>query len=130
MGPWQQGQCQTAASPPLLAISSDGAAKSRVRQRGRKTPRRQEAEVADARESPWKNMFQETAQENLVSHCDRSLLVAMSVVLPAERDVGVSEIDEPMVGDCDPMRVPGQIVQNVFGAAEGALRIYHPVFAK
>ncbi len=60
----------------------------------------------------------------------RALLIVMRVVFPAERDMGVSEIDEPVVGDCDPMRVPRQILQNVFGTTEGTLRIYHPVFAK
>ena len=29
----------------------------------------------------------------------------MSVVLPAERHLGVSKIDEPVVGDCDAVRV-------------------------
>jgi hypothetical protein len=43
--------------------------------------------------------------------------------------VGV-RIDEPVVGDCDAVRVSGQIVQNVIGTTEGALRIHHPVFAK
>jgi hypothetical protein len=75
-------------------------------------------------------MLQETVQEDLVSQCHRSLFVVMSVVLPAERDMGVSEIDEPVIGDCDPMCTSGQIVQNVFGTAEGAFRINHPFFAK
>jgi hypothetical protein len=44
--------------------------------------------------------------------------------------VGVGEIDEPVVRDRDPMRVLSQIVKHVFGAAEGALRIYQPVFAE
>jgi hypothetical protein len=44
--------------------------------------------------------------------------------------MGVGEIDEPVVRDRDSMRVSGQIVQHVFGTAEGALRIYHPVFAE
>lgn len=35
--------------------------------------------------------------------------------------MGVGEIDEPMIGDRDTMRVPGQIMQNVFGAAEGPM---------
>jgi hypothetical protein len=60
-------------------------------------PIRQQAEVADARESPWEDMLQEAAQEGLVSQCHHSLLVVMSVVLPAEGDLGVSEIDESAV---------------------------------
>src|SRR5262249_24607810 len=52
-----------------------GAAASRVRQRGRSSPRRRFAsktEVADARESPWEDMPQEAAQEDLVSQCHGS----------------------------------------------------------
>lgn len=48
----------------------------------------------------------------------------------AECHVGVSKIDEPVVGDCDAVRVSGQIMQNVFGTTKGALRIHHPVFAE
>jgi hypothetical protein len=90
----------------------------------------EKAEVPDAREASREHMFEEAAQEDLVSEHHPTLLVVMSVVLPTERDMGVSEIDEPVVGNGNPMRVAGQIVQNVFGAAERTLRIYHPVFAK
>jgi hypothetical protein len=38
--------------------------------------------------------------------------------------------DARIAGVRHSMRVPGQIVQNVLGAAEGALCIYHPVFAR
>ena len=54
----------------------------------------------------------------------------MSVVLPAEGDVGVGDVDEAMIGDRDPMRVASQIVQDMFGTAEGPLGVDHPVFAK
>jgi len=36
--------------------------------------------------------------------------------------LGVSEIDQPVVRDRDPMRASGQMVQIVFGAAEGSER--------
>ncbi len=54
----------------------------------------------------------------------------MGIVFPEERYVGVGEIDEPMIGDRDTVRVPGQIMQNVFGAAEGLLGVNHPVLSK
>ena len=54
----------------------------------------------------------------------------MGVVFPAERHMGVGEIDEPMIGDRDTMCVPGQIMQSVFGAAEGLLGVNHPVLSK
>jgi hypothetical protein len=54
----------------------------------------------------------------------------MGVVFPEERNVGVGEIDEPMIGDRDAMRVPGQIMQNMFGTAEGVPGVNHPVLSK
>src|SRR5215469_3192308 len=54
----------------------------------------------------------------------------MGVVFPEERHVGVREIDEPVVGDRDTMRVPGQIMQHVFGTTEGPLGVNHPVLPK
>lgn len=44
--------------------------------------------------------------------------------------MGVREIDEPVIGDRDAMGVAGQIMQNVFRAAEGPLGVDDPVFAK
>jgi hypothetical protein len=91
---------------------------------------RQKAEVANAREAQRENVFQETAEKLFLSQGHRSPLVAMCVVFPEERHVGVGEIDEPMIGDRDTMSVSGQIVQNMFGTTEGALGIDHPVFSK
>src|SRR5437868_8188772 len=54
----------------------------------------------------------------------------MGVILPEERHVGVGEVDEPMIGDRDTMRVPGQIMQKVVGAAEGLLGVNNPVVSK
>src|SRR3954471_19293615 len=54
----------------------------------------------------------------------------MGVVFPEERHVGVGEIDEPMIRDRDTMRIPGQIMQHMFGAAEGPLGVNHPVLSK
>jgi len=49
---------------------------------------------------------------------------------PAAGDVSVCKIDQPAVGDRNPMRVPGQIVRDVLGTAEWSLGICHLVFAK
>ena len=54
----------------------------------------------------------------------------MGVVFPEERHVGIGEIDESMIRDGDTVRVPGQILQDVFGTTEGSLGIDHPVFSK
>ena len=75
-------------------------------------------------------MFEEPAQKDLVRQGHHSLLAVMSVVLPAEGDVAVADVDKPMVGDRDPMRVSSQIMQDMFGTAEGRLGVDHPVFPK
>src|SRR6266404_5636327 len=54
----------------------------------------------------------------------------MGVVLPAERDVGIVDVNDSVVGDGYPVRVPGQILQHMFRPAKRWLGINHPVFTK
>jgi len=54
----------------------------------------------------------------------------MSVVFPAERDLTVLEGEQAMVGDGDAMGVAGQVMQNLFGPAEGWLGVDNPVLTK
>ena len=58
------------------------------------------------------------------------LLAAVGIVSPAEGNAIVFEGHETMVGDGDAMSVAGQVVENVFGAAEGWLGVDHPVDAE
>jgi hypothetical protein len=51
----------------------------------------------------------------------------MGIVSPAEGDAIVLEGHEPMVRDGDAMGVARQVVENVFGTAEGRLCVYDPV---
>ena len=55
------------------------------------------------------------------------MLAAVRIVSPAEGDATVFEGHEPMVRDGDAMGVACQVVENVFGAAERWLSVYHPV---
>jgi sensor domain CHASE-containing protein len=55
------------------------------------------------------------------------LLAAVGIVSAAERDAIVFEGHEAMVGDGDAVSVAGQVVENVFGAAEGRLGVNDPV---
>src|SRR5215472_14021402 len=75
-------------------------------------------------------MFEKAAQEDLVSQCHHPPPFAMSVILPTERHLGIADISQPVVRDRDSMRVACQIMQNVFGTAEGALGVDHPVLTK
>ena len=73
-------------------------------------------------------MEQKSAQELIGVECHQPLFAAMGVVLPAEGHIAVDEVDQPVVGDCHPMRVAGQIVENVLRSAEGWLGIDDPAF--
>src|ERR1700719_4821051 len=88
------------------------------------------AEVAYARKAPRQNVLQETPQELFMRERHDAALAVVRVVLPAERDVRISHLDQTMVGDGDAMGVAGQIVQHVFQPAERLLRVDHPVFAE
>ena len=46
--------------------------------------------------------------------------VAALVVLVAEGHLAILQGDEPVVGDCHPMRVAGQVLQDVLGVLEGS----------
>src|SRR5580704_16603334 len=75
-------------------------------------------------------MLEEAPQEFLVRKRHGAALAVVRIVLPTERHVGIGHLDKTMVGDGDAMRVAGQIVQYVFGAAERFLRVDHPVLAE
>ena len=54
----------------------------------------------------------------------------MRIVFPAEGDLAVGEVHDPVVGDGDAMRVAGQVLENMFGSAEGPLGVDHPVLTE
>ena len=54
--------------------------------------------------------------------------IAVPVVLPAERDFTVLELDQTVVGDSDPMGIAGKVVEHLFGTAEGRFSINNPFF--
>ena len=88
----------------------------------------QQAVMADAVESVWQHMDQETADE-LVG-CERHHLVSIAafdpVVLPLESNGLVVECDQAAVGDGDAVGVAREIGQHCLGSAEGTLRIDDP----
>ena len=54
----------------------------------------------------------------------------MRVVFPAKRDLIILEREQSMVGDGDAVRIASEIIQHMFGAAEGRLGIDDPVLAE
>jgi hypothetical protein len=85
--------------------------------------------VSDANEAAGQNVKQEAAQELMGRNGHDLVLAAVRIVSPAEGDAIVFQGHETMVGDGDAMRVAGQVVKNVFGAAEGWLGVDHPVLS-
>ena len=87
----------------------------------------EESEVPDADKATGQDVKQEAAQELMGGNGHDLLLAAVGIVPPTEGDAIVFEGHEAMVGDGDAVGVAGQVVENVFGAAEGRLGVDHPI---
>ena len=75
-------------------------------------------------------MLQEPAQKLFVSQRHGARLAVMLVVLPTEGDFMIGHVELPVIGDRNPMRVAGQVMQNMFRSAKGPLGVNDPVLAK
>jgi len=75
-------------------------------------------------------MQQEPSQELLGGNCHQPLLVLMGIIFPAEGDLAIGNVYDPVVGDGDAMRVAGQIVEDMFGSSEWPLGVDYPVVTK
>jgi len=87
----------------------------------------EEAEEADAHKAMWKHMQEEAAQKLLCSDGHELLFAAVGVVLPAERHVAISKVDDPVVGDGNAVGVAGQVLKNVLRSAERRFGVHDPV---
>ena len=88
-----------------------------------------QSEVADLDEAGRQDMEQKAADElDRIEGHDAAAVVVPGVA-PAKAHLAVVEAEEPSVGDGDPMRVAGQVLQHMFGSAEGRLGIDHPLFS-
>jgi hypothetical protein len=83
--------------------------------------------MADADQTLRQDVKKKSAQELICRNGHDLLLAAVSIVPPAEGDAMVLKGHETMVGDGDAMGVASQIVENMFGAAEGWLGVDDPV---
>ena len=83
--------------------------------------------MADADQAFGQHVKKKSAQELICGNGHNLVLAAVGIVSPAEGDAIVLEGHEAMVGDGDAMGVAGQVVENVFGAAEGWLGVDDPV---
>ena len=90
----------------------------------------EESEVADANQAAGQDVKQEATQELISGNGHDLLLAAVGIISPAEGDAIVLEGHEAMVGNGNAMSVAGQVVENMFGAAEGWLGVDDPVLAE
>ena len=78
------------------------------------------AEIADARQTLRQSVPQETAQELLTGKSLGALLVVMSVILPVEGHMRLTDRDNPMVGYGDAMGIAA--LRHGRGAPEGLIQ--------
>ena len=83
--------------------------------------------MANANQSLGQNVDEEASQELIRGNGHDLLLAAVGIVSPAERDAIVFQGHEAMVGNGDAVGVAGQVVENMFCAAERWLGINDPV---
>jgi hypothetical protein len=91
---------------------------------------RQESVVADAHEASREDVEEEALEEVDRRKGQLSRAVAMSPVLPTKREVVTLHADETVVGDRDPVRVPGEIVDHLLGSGHRRLGVNHPVLSR
>src|SRR5947209_2038209 len=99
---------------------------------------RQQSSAFTARQKPGKpdphkafreDVNEEPAQELMGIKRHLSFLVAVSVILPSERDLPVAESQQPVTGYRYTVSVAGQILQHMLGSAEWLLRVNDPLIA-
>ena len=82
--------------------------------------------MADSNEAMRKNMQEKASNELQHIEGHHFLFIGVFVIAPAEGDFAVHKADQPMIGDCDAMRVAAQIIKDLMRAAEGRFGIDDP----
>jgi hypothetical protein len=90
----------------------------------------EEAEVANAHESPGQHMQQEPPQELFHGQRHDPLLIFVGGIAPPEHNATVCEGHEAVSGNRNAMGVAAEIVQRMLGVAKRALGIDHPIGSK
>ena len=75
-------------------------------------------------------MEQEPPQKLVGGDGHQPLLAFVGIIFPAKGDLAIGNVDDPVVGDSDAMRVAGQIVEDVLRSSEWPLGVDHPVVTK
>src|SRR6516225_1073917 len=83
--------------------------------------------VADALKRVRKNMQQEATQEFIRRYGHQLLPLLVLIVLVGEGYLTVFKFLQPVVGDCHPVGITTQVIEDSIRATEWRLGIDHPV---
>jgi hypothetical protein len=86
----------------------------------------EKAKVADADEARGQDVKAEAAEELDGRKGEGFFDTAVAVILPAEADAAVIDLQQAVVGDSHAVGVATEIVDDLGGAAERALGVDHP----
>jgi hypothetical protein len=89
-------------------------------------PVREEAAEADTDKAPRQGVEQETPQKLFGGHGHQPLLALVGIIFPAEGDLAIRKVHNPVIGDGHAMRVAGQIVEDMFGSSEWPFGVNYP----
>ena len=90
----------------------------------------EQAEVTDALKPDWQNMKQKAADEFASVQRHRAARRVASAATIEKGDFAIGHGLDAVIGNGHPMRVAGQIVQDMLRPPEGPFGIDHPVLSK
>jgi len=73
---------------------------------------------------------EEPPQKLLGGDRHKPLLSLVGIILPAERDLAVGKVHDPVVRDGNAMCIARQVVEDMFRSTEGSLGVDHPILTK
>jgi hypothetical protein len=86
----------------------------------------QKAVVVDALEAVGQHVQQEAAAKLFGLDYHRLLLGIVALILVAECDLALRDVQEPMIGNGQPVGITADVVQDLFGAGKRPLGVDHP----
>ena len=85
-----------------------------------------ESVVANAVEPAWENVQEKSPDELVCREGHGLLLIVVAIVSPGEFHITTFDIDDPMIGDGDPVRVAADIVHHLLWSGEGRFSVDDP----
>ena len=82
--------------------------------------------IANAVESTGENVGEESPDELLRREGHGFLLIVITIVPPLELHLSVFDIQQPVVGNRDPVGVAAQVVHHLLGSGEGRFGVDDP----